>query len=75
MTFLQINLNHCFAAQKVMHQTAIELTVDVILVSDQLTNSANDEFWTCSTEGKSTVFLTRTSSLVPESRGRGTGFV
>jgi len=60
MKFLQINLNHCRAAQELLHQTVAERNIDIAIISEpyklidsnkyvsNTTNSAS--VWACSSE-------------------------
>jgi len=72
--FLQINLNHCWAAQQLMAQTAMELRSDIIIISEQYNNPSDDELWSRSTDGRCAVAIKRTSDLVVEDNGFGAGF-
>jgi len=70
---LQINLNHCWAAQQLLRQTVRELSVDVILVSDQLRNPQDDN-WIPSQDNKCAVAVVGNFCSPVESRGNGKGF-
>lgn len=55
VNFLQINLNHCWAAHQLLNQTVLEFVTDVIFVSDQLRDALDDESWASSADGKCAV--------------------
>lgn len=57
MRFLQLNLNHCEAAQELLTQTTREMNADVAILSEPYkqkeqdvwakNNSGNATIWTC----------------------------
>lgn len=72
--FLQINLNHCWAAQQVLTQTTLERSINVVLISDQLRNPIDDDGWVVSGDGGSAVMIGKNSALAVASKGGGRGF-
>lgn len=72
--FLQINLNHCWAAQQILQQTIAELGIDIVLVSDQLRNPADNARWIPSTDNKCAVSAVSSSVPFFDSSGAGRGF-
>lgn len=74
INLLQINLNHCWAAQQLLAQTAAELTTDIVLVADPHRIPADDVCWSGNPDSRCAVFTTRGSGLVPQEKGVGKGF-
>jgi len=71
---LQVNLNHCWAAQQLLLQTVAERGIDVVVVSDynrQMGGSAHQ--WVASADGKCAIYVASTSSYISD-RGGGVGF-
>lgn len=60
INFLQINLNHCWVAQQLVFQTALELGSDVIIASDQYSTPADSDSWSVSEDGRAAVVVMRT---------------
>ena len=55
MRFLQLNLNHCEAAQCLLKKTVIELKVDVVLLSEQYKND-DSLAWFSDTTGSAAIW-------------------
>lgn len=55
MKIIQVNLNHCEAAQSLLHQTALEEKVDVIVISEQYKNE-DSVLWQSDTTGTSAIW-------------------
>lgn len=62
--FLQINLNRFEAAQQLLSQLALDLSADILLVSDQLCNSNDGLQWVSSTDKICTVLSV--GNLLPD---------
>lgn len=71
--FLQVNLNHCWTAQQLLAQTAIERKTDVILVSDY-NRPLGGQQWIASSDGKCGVHIPSRSSIRATDMGYGNGF-
>ena len=71
---MQINLNHCWAAQQLLKQTVLEQSISVVLVSEQLRNPTEDANWVSSDDNRCAVVAAGHSALPIEDRGSGTGF-
>lgn len=72
--FMQINLNHCWAAQQLLTQTILERSVDIVLISDQIHNPVDDDRWSGSRDSECAIAIGRSSLLIPERKGAGKGF-
>ncbi|KAL4084731.1 hypothetical protein QTP88_027651 [Uroleucon formosanum] len=71
---MQINLNHCWAAQQLFRQTVLDQSIGVVLVSEQLRNPTEDVNWVSSDDNKCAVVAVGHSAPPIEDRGSGTGF-
>ena len=71
---MQINLNHCWAAQQLLKQTVLDQSINVVLVSEQLRNPTDDMNWVSSNDNKCAVVVVDHSAPPIEDRGSGTGF-
>ncbi|KAL4083322.1 hypothetical protein QTP88_028651 [Uroleucon formosanum] len=71
---MQINLNHCWAAQKLLKQTVLDQSINVVLVSEQLRNPTDNVNWVSSNDSKCAVVAIDHSTTPIEDRGSGTGF-
>jgi len=75
LKLIQINLNHCWAAQQLLPQTAIDYGADLMLVSDQWRNPEDRERWLSSSDGKCAIVATALSAVSFGACGSGKGFV
>ncbi|KAL4091732.1 hypothetical protein QTP88_026379 [Uroleucon formosanum] len=71
---MQINLNHCRAAQQLLKQTVLDQAISVVLVSEQLRNPMEDANWVSSDDNRCAVVAVGHSAPPIEDRGSGTGF-
>jgi len=55
ISFLQINLNRCWAAEQLMMQTANEIGADLLIVSEPATQYGNNERWCFSKDHKAAI--------------------
>jgi len=72
--FLQINLNGSWAAEQLMHQTAVEMDTDVLIVSEPFIKCGSEDRWCFSADRMAAVASTQGSSLVRNGHGAGVGF-
>ncbi|CAI6362891.1 unnamed protein product [Macrosiphum euphorbiae] len=72
---IQINLNHCWAAQQLLLQTMAELQSSIAIISDYYRPMGGDERWFNSVDGKSAIFVTGNSCPTITHHGAGPGFV
>jgi hypothetical protein len=56
MRIIQLNLNHCEAAQALLQQTVRELKVDVAILCEQYKNM-NETVWVSDTSGKAAIWV------------------
>jgi len=71
---LQVNLNHCWAAQQLLLQTVAELSVDVIIVCDYYRPLEHRPQWVDSADGKCAVYIPSRSAAIVSDHGSGQGF-
>lgn len=72
---LQVNLNHCWAAQQLLLQTIAERGIDVVIVSDYNRHmGASPLQWVTSTDGKCAIYVTSRSPVGILDQGSGVGF-
>ncbi|KAL4090583.1 hypothetical protein QTP88_025387 [Uroleucon formosanum] len=71
---MQINLNHCWAAQQLLKQTVLDQAISVVLVSEQLRNPMEDANWVSSDDNRCAVVAVGHSAPPIEDRSIGTGF-
>uniref|UniRef100_A0A2S2PYS4 Endonuclease/exonuclease/phosphatase domain-containing protein n=1 Tax=Sipha flava TaxID=143950 RepID=A0A2S2PYS4_9HEMI len=71
---LQVNLNHCWAAQQLLLQTVAELSVDVIIVCDYYRPLEHPPQWVDSTDGKCAIYIPNRSAAIVSDHGCGQGF-
>lgn len=71
---IQVNLNHCWAAQQLLTQTAYERSTDIFIVSDYH-HKGDDQSWATSTDGGCAILLPNSSKFIISSRGAGVGYV
>jgi hypothetical protein len=72
---LQVNLNHCWAAQQLLLQTIAERGIDVVVVSDyNLHMGASPQQWVTSMDGKCAIYVTSRSPVGILNQGSGVGF-
>lgn len=62
MRLLQVNLNHCRAAQELLHQTVRELNIDIALISEPFKNP-NQPGWICDNTTTSAIWPTSGQAL------------
>lgn len=55
---IQINLNHCWAAQQLLEQTMADLNATIGVISDYLRPIGDEERWVASVDGKSAIYIT-----------------
>lgn len=56
MRILQLNLNHCEAAQDLLAQTVRELDIDVAILSEQYKDH-REEWWATDTSGRAAIWI------------------
>lgn len=71
---MQINLNHCWAAQQLLKQAVLDQSINVVLISKQLRNPADDANWVSSNDNKCASVAVGYSVPPIEDTGSGTGF-
>uniref|UniRef100_A0A2M4ADW9 Putative waldo-6 aae n=1 Tax=Anopheles triannulatus TaxID=58253 RepID=A0A2M4ADW9_9DIPT len=60
MEFIQVNLNHCEAAQQLLKQTAVEVKCDVALISEpyRVPDTSNNNSWASDSWKKAAIWVT-----------------
>jgi len=71
---IQINLNHCWAAQQLLIQTMAERSSSIALICDYHKPMGNYERWINSVDGKSAIYVTGNSCRLIMDHGAGSGF-
>lgn len=74
ISFLQVNLNRCWAAEQLMTQTANEIGADLLIVSEPASQYGHDDRWCFSTDRKAAVGTSQHTELCHDGRGSGNGF-
>lgn len=74
MRVLQLNLNHCEAAQDLLAQTVKDVNVDVAILSEQYKDMENARVWTSDASGRSAIWLTGETSLQDAPQTARVGF-
>lgn len=71
---LQINLNHCWAAQQLLAQTVVECSMDIVLLNDYYRQCDDDQQWSASVDGKCAVYISTRSTIEIAEKGNRVGF-
>lgn len=71
---LQVNLNHCWAAQQLLAHTVLERGIDVVIVSDYYRGFDSNPCWIDSTDHKCGVLITDNCVWPVLGKGAGTGY-
>lgn len=74
MKLIQINLNHCEAAQDLLHQTIREIGADVAILSEQYKTYDNNS-WAADSSNRAAIWACGKLSLQENSGGAESGFV
>ena len=73
MKILQLNLNHCAAAQDLLKQTVLEENIDVALLSEQYTQRS-ESTWIKDISGKAAIWSCKGQAFTSCSRDAQNGF-
>lgn len=71
---IQINLNHCWAAQQLLLQTMAERGAAIAVISDYNRPMGDAEHWVASSDRKCAIFVPGASDAVIIDQGGGVGF-
>lgn len=71
---VQINLNHCWAAQQLLLQTMAERGATLAVISDYNRAMGDSDHWVGSSDGKCAVYVSAKSDAVIADQGAGIGF-
>jgi len=71
---MQINLNNCWAGQQFLKQAVLDISINVVLVTEQLRNPTDGMNWISSIVGKCAVVVVGPLAPAIKDRGNGTGF-
>lgn len=71
---IQVNLNHCWAAQQLLDQTLVERNSDVALISDYYRPMSDANRWTASADGKCAILICGNSITMIAEKGAGIGY-
>ncbi|XP_068149518.1 uncharacterized protein [Drosophila tropicalis] len=64
--FIQLNLNHCWAAQELLSQTVVETKTDIAILSEPFKATTGNN-WSCSISGKAAIWACGTPSILQRS--------
>ena len=73
MKILQLNLNHCVAAQDLLKQTIIDKNIDIALLSEQYCQRS-ESTWITDSTGKAAIWSCKGKPFMSHSRQAHSGF-
>lgn len=73
LRFLQVNVNHCTAAQDILMQHLVECSIDVAVISEPYVIPADRENWVSDDKGLVALIISGATKL--EKRAQGEGWV
>ncbi|KAH8273537.1 hypothetical protein KR026_004752, partial [Drosophila bipectinata] len=74
MQVIQLNLNHCRAAQDLLRHTVGEVNADIAILSEPYSAGPGEE-WATNNQGKAAIWICNSSAEGPCQEGKGEGFV